>query len=195
MEKQAGLFLKAVFIMSMTTSSHVQASDVAPLEWVATNIEEAISLDMHVDKQRFSFKGSQLTRYAVSLSRQLNQNWQLEAIAHYRRGALHFGTLSQTVKTQSYELVAWREFMDMRVGVTHKAQPRHQIALPVGGDVNLPTSETLGIYLDMPVEGTIDQIVRLAVMRETWSSRDIPLPVDWKQSRDNQLHLRYSLTF
>lgn len=195
MGKRAKLFLKAMLITSVMTGTYAQANNLAPLEWLKTSIEKNVLLDMHVDKQKLSFKGGRQTHYAVSLSRQLNQNWQFEAIAHYRRGALHFGTLTQTVQTRSYEVVAWREFEDMRVGVTHAAQPRHQIALTVGEDVNLPTSETLGVYVDMEVDSTIEQVVRLAVLRETWSTKGTTLPVDWLQSRDSQLHLRYSLTF
>lgn len=195
MGKRARVILNAILITLVMTSTSVQARNAAALDWLKTSVEDNVALDIRVDKHKLAFRGGRQTRYAVSFSRQLNQDWQFEAIAHYHRGALHFGTLSQTVKTQSYELVAWREFEDMRVGVTHTAQPRHQISLPVGDEVNLPTSETVGVYVDMDVDSTVDQVVRVALLQETWTSTSTTLPVGWLQSQDSQLHLRYSLTF
>ncbi|GGW78465.1 hypothetical protein [Alteromonas halophila] len=186
------------YALAITTLlvSAAHANTLSPAKWLASAVGETVEIDMQVDKHKLSFKGCKQTRYSLTMSRQLAPDWQVEAIAHYGRGALSFGTLTQTVKTQALELVAWHEFNDdMRVGVMHKAQPGHEIVLLMGDDLDLPTSKTLGLYVDMEIGISTEQSVRITLLRETWNADSASVPLAWRRSQDSQVQLSYSMAF
>ncbi len=186
--------LALLFVSVTMASGHAVADEEGSLTWLEARVKASTAVDLQMDKAQFAFRGFRQTQYALSLVRELASDWQFEAIAHYRRGALDYGALSQKVRTQAYELIAWHTFERVRMGVSHAAQPHHQIALS-DQHVNLPTSETLAVHVDVPISRSTEQVVRISFLRETWSADNMSLPVDWQRRRDSQVQLAYSMAF
>ncbi|MEW9797301.1 hypothetical protein [Alteromonas sp. CYL-A6] len=181
--------------LMMATASSMCAASPAPVTWLKTLVQDEADIEVAMEKQRFSFKGCRQSQYQLSFTKDISSVWNVEAVAHYNRGTLQFGTLRQQVQTRSVEFIAWWQQSGYRVGLMHKAQPRHRIALPMGDELNLPTSQTSGVYMEMPLDTDENQSIRLAALHQTWSDNDATVSLPWKRNQDNQVSLHYSVAF
>lgn len=167
----------------------------APVEWLKKTITDEADVAISMEKQKLSFKGCRQRQYVLSVSKSVSDSWDVEAIAHYNKGSLQFGVLRQQVRTRAVEVIAWWQQQGYRIGLMHKARPQHDVALPMGDTLRLPTSQTTGLYVDMPFEGDSHQSLRLAALHETWSASGASVDVPWNRARDSQLSLQYSVAF
>ena len=68
------------------------------------------------------------------------------------------------------------------------------MSVPVADTIQLPTSTSAGVYLEIPFKEN-KHLLTLGALRESWESDGASLQLPWRSSRDNQVKVQYAITF
>ena len=115
-------------------------------------------------------------------------------MVNYNKGQLDDGVLSQRVRSHEFEVVSWWDRGDYRVGLSHKVRPRHEMRVPIAGAIQLPTSTTAGVYVEVPFNDN-SHILTIGALQESWDSDSASATLPWRTSTDNQLTFQYAVAF
>jgi len=186
----------AVAFASMT--AHTQcalASDVENAqEWLNKYVSSNDAFSLTLIKNKISFKGCKQKRYQLSLTQQLTPAFNIEARVNYNRGLLNYGVLSQRVRTHEFEVVSWWKGDGYRVGLSHKIKPEHEMSVPVADVIQLPTSTTAGLYVEVPFNAS-SHTLTIAALRESWDANNTALTLPWRDNHDSQIKVQYAMAF
>lgn len=189
--KAVQLISTLMFTTLMSCSAMAADFSERASEWLGEALSVPGSLAVTLSKQKIMFKGCKQKEYQLAFSKTIAKNLDLEAIAHYEYGMVDFGVLNQKISTRSYELVSWWNRDDYRIGLSHKMQTEHELASPMTEHINLPMSQSVGLYVEMAGLND-DHIMVLSAVHESWENDDT---MPWHQTQDNQIGLRYSMAF
>lgn len=179
----------------LLVSTVASASAVEKAErWINQYTSDDNAFSVSLTKNKIQFKGCKQKQYQLALSQQISPQFNVEAVVHYNKGLLDYGVLSQRVRSHEFELVSWWDKGDYRVGLSHKVRPRHEMRIPVADTIQLPTSRTAGIYLEVPFKEN-SHLLTIGALQESWEADGASLTLPWRTSRDNQVKVQYAFTF
>jgi len=179
----------------ITMASVANASVVEKAQqWLNKYTDSDDTFSLTLTKNKIKFKGCKQKQYQLALSQRIAPMFNIEAIVHYNKGLLDYGVLSQRVKSHEFEVVSWWDSGNYRVGLSHKVRPRHEMSVPVADTIQLPTSTSAGVYLEIPFKEN-KHLLTLGALRESWESDGASLQLPWRSSRDNQVKVQYAITF
>ncbi|WP_338519865.1 hypothetical protein [Alteromonas gracilis] len=188
-------FLALCACPCLLLSSVVNASAVEKAErWINQYTSSDNAFSMSLTKNKIQFKGCKQKRYQLALSQQIAPQLNIEAIVHYNKGFLDYGILSQRVRSHEFELVSWWDRGNYRVGLSHKVRPSHELRMAVIDTIQLPTSRTAGVYVEVPFNED-SHMLTIGALQESWEADGAALSSPWQSSRDNQVKVQYAISF
>ncbi|WP_394222983.1 hypothetical protein [Alteromonas gracilis] len=180
----------SVFMAGAANASLVEKAE----QWLNNYSDSDDTFSLTLTKNRIKFKGCKQKQYQLAFSQKITPMFNVEAIVHYNKGLLEYGVLSQRVRSHEFEVVSWWDSGDYRVGLSHKVRPRHELSIPVTDRIQLPTSTSAGVYLEIPFKEDT-HLLTLGAVRESWESDGASQEIAWRASRDSQVRVQYAITF
>ena len=163
-------------------------------QWLNSYSGNDNPFSLTLTKNKIQFKGCKQKQYQLAFSQQFTSQFNLEAVVYYNKGRLDDGVLSQRVRSHEFEVVSWWNRGDYRVGLSHKVRPRHEMRVPIAGAIQLPTSTTAGVYVEVPFNDN-SHILTIGALQESWDSDSASATLPWRTSTDNQLTFQYAVAF
>jgi len=182
--------LQGAFFSFSASASALETAE----RWLNEYVSKDDRFSVALTKNKIRFKGCKQKQYQFVLNQKFTDSFNVQAIVHYNKGLLNYGVLTQRVKSHEYELVSWWDRGDYRVGLSHKIRPQHEISIPIADTIQLPTSITSGIYVEIPFVDA-QHTLTIAALRESWAADDASMRLPWRTSHDSQVQLQYAIAF
>ncbi len=181
-------------LMLVSPVSHADELADKATGWLADVFDSQHLLEVDLSKQRIRFNGCKQKAYQLAFSQQFTQQFSVEANLHYDKGEHRFGVLRQKVSSKAVEVISWWHTKTLRLGVGHKVITSHKMSSPMTEPLSLPTSEALGLHLQMPGMRASHNLA-VSLQREVWHVADFAGAANGTSLRDNQLNLQYAIAF
>ncbi|MCU7553364.1 hypothetical protein OCL06_01990 [Alteromonas sp. ASW11-19] len=190
-QRYCGIFGLLMMVSPLTNADELADRATA---WMSDIFNSQHVLEVDLTKQKIRFNGCKQKAYQLAFSQQLTKQFSVEANLHYDKGELRFGVLRQKVSSKAVEVISWWHTDTLRLGLGHKVITSHKMSSPMTESLSLPTSQALGVHLEMPGMRASHNLA-LSLQREVWEVADFAGAANGTSLRDNQLNLQYAIAF